>query len=205
MNICFCIQLPASSSSKNNNKKIIFKNLFRIPKPQVICQKQASEINNSSSALTFWFDKPLGRFLSSHSLTYSRTQNNHIPVQHVLSTPGLPHVSTAFDILTESPRTISAGDGLLLPTSWFILAFSLLLTGSWENVHQKQARSGGTVQKYLMQFSEIPITFTGNHDGFLFSMRHLILLNIKKLSLNLLLCPRFPEKTRGLGNCMWQA
>lgn len=73
---------------------------------------------------------------------------------------------------------ISSGSWLLLPTDWFILASSLLCTGSRESVQQEQAQCWRNGPKYLMQLSEIPITSTGSHGRF--KMRHLILLDWKK-------------------------
>lgn len=112
---------------------------FTPQKPQVICQKQVSEINYS-----FWFDEPLGKFLSSPSLTYSRTQNNHKPVRDVLSTLGSLCNFTAFDTVGDKPRgarnSNRAGEGLLLPTQWFTLASSLLLTAAQENATSSRRR-----------------------------------------------------------------
>lgn len=96
----FPLQVTRNSIIKREKKKFP----FTLQNPQVICQKQASEINHSNGVLAFWFDESLGRFLSRPFLTYSRTQNNYKPVQHVLSVLGSLHIFTAFDTLGDWPR-----------------------------------------------------------------------------------------------------
>lgn len=153
---------------------------FTPQKPQVICQKQVSEINYS-----FWFDEPLGKFLSSPSLTYSRTQNNHKPVRDVLGTLGSLCNFTAFDTVGDKPRGARNGfswRGAVATNTMIHSGFQPAPYSISRKCHQQQAPSGGTVQKYLMQLSEIPVTFTGNLYFFL-KTRHLILLDRKKLFL----------------------